>query len=270
LGHNLGLLHAGGLQDGNYVEYGDPQAAMGASYRYSSFIAAARFHLGFLRERDGEVVDWSNGAGKSLTLGTISRNLGASGEQAVAIKIKCPRCVPKVLQHRGKVGGFIWISFRGDEGYSAVELDKKYQNKVYVHLMRQFTNPRANQGSELWAVLDAGKSYKLEYLPYTIYVCSIKGDLTKVSIGKDAKEAKGKCSQDPWGKTCVVKANTDDNEGPLNALAKVSAPSSSKCAEKCSRKQGCKYAIHVARTCYLKKGKRTLRERKGYTYVTPC
>jgi len=69
---------------------------------------------------------------------------------------------------------------------------------------------------------------------------------------------------------CVVKANRDDNEQGHNDLARVDATSSSQCAEKCSLKQGCEYAIHVARTCYLKKGKRTLRERKGYTYVTPC
>jgi len=79
------------------------------------------------------------------------------------------------------------------------------------------------------------------------------------------------CDRDvPPRDRCVVKANTDDNEGPRNDLAQVSAPSSSKCANECSRKQGCTYAIHFGQTCYLKKGKGTLRVQNGAIFVTPC
>ena len=113
LGHNLGLLHGGGDDAGRqntFVEYGDPTAAMGASYRFSSFIASSRFFLGVLGLGEGGVVDWSNGADKPLTLQSKSLPLGQTGAEAVAIRIKCPTCVPKVSAHAHKVGGYIWVS----------------------------------------------------------------------------------------------------------------------------------------------------------------
>lgn len=200
LGHNLGLMHAGGDKAGrlsNFVEYGDPQAAMGASYRFSSFIASSRFFLGALRTAKGEVVDWSNGASTSLNLGSKSLPLGQAGEDAVAIKMWCPRCVPKVSKHVHNVGGYIWVSFRGNEGYSAVQnkgLQARFQNKVYVHLARKVNNLRYNAGSELWKVLETGDSYQPEGLQHTIHVCYIMYDLAQVSVGRSAADASSKCS----------------------------------------------------------------------------
>ena len=178
-----------------FVEYGDPTAAMGASYRFSSFIASSRFFLGVLGLGEGGVVDWSNGADKPLTLQSKSLPLGQTGAEAVAIRIKCPTCVPKVSAHAHKVGGYIWVSFRGDEGYSAIQnrgLEERFQNKIYVHLAREFSNLRINEGSELWKGLKVGEYYRPENL-FTIYVCSIAEDLAKVVVGNSAADASSKC-----------------------------------------------------------------------------
>jgi len=193
-------MHGGGDDAGRrstFVEYGDPTAAMGASYRFSSYIASSRFFLGVLGLGGGGVVDWSNGADKPLTLQSKSLPLGQTGAEAVAIRIKCPTCVPKVSAHAHKVGGYIWVSFRGDEGYSAIQnrgLEKVFQNKVYVHLAREFSNSRANQGTELWKVLAVGESYRPANLQFTIYVCSIVEDLAKVTVGSSVGDASSKCA----------------------------------------------------------------------------
>lgn len=103
--------------------------------------------------------------------------------------------MPKVSQHADKKGGYIWVSFRGDEGYSAIQnrgLEERFQNKVYVHLAREFSNPRFNQGSELWKVLKVGESYRPANL-FTIYVCSIVEDLAKVTVGSSEADASSKC-----------------------------------------------------------------------------
>jgi len=198
LGHNLGLMHGGGDNAGRgstFVEYGDPTAAMGASYRFSSYIASSRFFLGVLDEGEG-MVDWSNGADTPLTLGSKSLPLEQAGAEAVAVRIRCPGCIPKVSQHEHRRGGYIWVSFRGDEGYSAIQnrgLEERFQNKVYVHLAREFSSPRFNAGSELWKVLKVGESYQPENLQYTIYVCSIVEDLAKVTVGNSAADASSKC-----------------------------------------------------------------------------
>jgi len=196
LGHNLGLMHAGGESGGQgstMVEYGDRSAAMGASFRFSSFIASSRFFLGVL---GNGMVDRSNGAAKPLTLGSISLPLGQTGADAIAIRMHCPRCVPKVSQHANNKGGYIWVSFRGDEGYSAIQnggLEERFQNKVYVHLARKFSNPRASTGSELWKVLQVGEAYRPDNLQHTIYVCSIVEDLAKIAVGSSVADASTKC-----------------------------------------------------------------------------
>jgi len=153
LGHNLGLKHGGGDDAGRrttFVEYGDPTAAMGASYRFSSYIASSRFFLGVLCLGEGGVVDSSNGADKPLTLGSKSLPLRQVGAEAVAIRISCSTCVPKVSGHAHNKGGYVWLSFLGDEGYSAIQnrgLEERFQNKIYVHLAREFSNLRINAAS---------------------------------------------------------------------------------------------------------------------------
>jgi len=198
LGHNLGLKHGGGDDAGRrttFVEYGDPTAAMGASYRFSSYIASSRFFLGVLCLGEGGVVDSSNGADKPLTLGSKSLPLRQVGAEAVAIRISCSTCVPKVSGHAHNKGGYVWLSFLGDEGYSAIQnrgLEERFQNKIYVHLAREFSNLRINEGSELWKGLKVGEYYRPENL-FTIYVCSIAEDLAKVVVGNSAADASSKC-----------------------------------------------------------------------------
>jgi len=169
LGHNLGLLHAGGLNaGGQYVEYGDPEAAMGASYRFSSFTAAGRYQMGVLHDAQGEVVEVNpadlpgNSALGALpiTLGSLSLPLNQPGADCVAVKISCPSCVPLVSSHSSNMGGYLWLQFRGDEGYSAITnggIADKYQNKVYVHLARHYQHKRYGAGTEMWAMLTEKK-----------------------------------------------------------------------------------------------------------------
>jgi hypothetical protein len=175
LGHNLGLLHSGGPSGDKFVEYGDPQASMGASYRFSSFNAAARYQMGFLNIRSGEVAEIKGSAKKTFGLQTLSLPPGVPGADYIAIKMSCPKCIPKVPAHARKVGGNIWIQFRGDEGYSNMVggIDSKFKNRVFVHLARKYTDRRYGQGTEMWKVLAAGEQYKVPYTDATIRVKNI-------------------------------------------------------------------------------------------------
>ena len=106
LGHNLGLLHASGPNSKCvYVEYGDPQSLMGNSYEFSSFIASARFQIGVLHVGPGEVVEWTETQIVWVTIQSISLPLNQSGADAVAIKLDCNTCVPKVEEYKYDVGG---------------------------------------------------------------------------------------------------------------------------------------------------------------------
>lgn len=189
LGHNLGLSHAGSTS----AEYGDPQALMGTSYSFSSFTAAARYQMGFLQKAPGQVFEWAPQQTNATALQSLSLPLGQPGVDYVAMMIRCPECVPKVPGHQGKVGGYLWVSFRGDEGYSSHDLKKAHQNKVYVHLARAFTNPIYGSGTEMWAKMVAGQSYRPSELNLTIYVCEIFQDWAKVSVAEDEASAKSQC-----------------------------------------------------------------------------
>jgi hypothetical protein len=194
LGHNLGLLHAGANSGGNWLEYADKQAIMGASYVFSSFNAAARYQMGVLNDGPLEVIDWTSLQVAPITIQSISIDAVAqNGAEYVAIKVKCDACVPQVSSHASRVGGYLWVQYRGDEGYSSLNLAAEYQNKVYVHLARMFTNIRFGKGTELWATLSAGESYTPTDLPYTIHVCSIEGDLARVSIAATEGQAVERC-----------------------------------------------------------------------------
>jgi len=195
LGHNLGFLHAGGDQNGNFVEYGDPEASMGASYRFSSFIASARYQSDFLEDEIGQVVTWEGQSGAQWKLQSLSLPLGQEGASAVAIKFECATCVPRVSAHKHVTGGNLWVQFRGDEGYSALHLHDQYENKVYVHLARKYSNKRYGKGSEMWAKLDVGEHYETPDNRF-VHVCSIEGDLAKVAVGTSLAEAQEQCSSD--------------------------------------------------------------------------
>ena len=103
--------------EGPYVEYGDPQASMGASYVMSSFNVAARYQMGLLL--DTEVIEWTSARTSPMTIQSISLTEAAD---AVGIKFACPSCVPKVSTHSNNVGGYLWMQFRGDKDYSRHKL----------------------------------------------------------------------------------------------------------------------------------------------------
>ena len=102
LGHNLGLAHAGGEQGGTFVEYGDPQAIMGASFVMSSFIAGARSQLGTLP--DSQVITWTPGM-RHREIYSISHDLQTTGTARAALKV----CVPELRPaRRGPFGQHRW------------------------------------------------------------------------------------------------------------------------------------------------------------------
>ena len=154
LGHNLGLAHAGGEQGGSFVEYGDPQAIMGASFVMSSFIAGARSQLGTLP--DSQVITWTPGM-RHREIYSISHDLHTTGTARAALKFACPNCVPRVEARSGNIGGEIWVQYRGNEGYSSLALSQQdYQNRVYVHLMRRVNSRYGGSGKRALGEPGAG------------------------------------------------------------------------------------------------------------------
>jgi len=171
LGHNFGLMHADGERRGNYVEYGDPQAIMGASPSRSTFAAAARFQVGWLRERAGEVRTSRWGVFK-LSVLTSGKNF--RGADAVTVKFDCNLCVPKVEKKKHMVGGSIFVSY----GYG----------KVMVHLRRV-----NNKGTEHWAALGNGQAWINPFGSNAVHVCKLTSTLATVAIGTSAYAAKRLC-----------------------------------------------------------------------------
>jgi len=173
LGHNLGLLHAAGLRNGNFVTYGDETAIMGnrwtAGMEYS---AAHRFQLGWLRQTAGEVVALSRGARRLSKL-----EAATGGAQAVALQVACSRCVPRQADKRDNVGGDLFVSYA--------------YGQVRVHLRRVNSKGVFNQGTELWQSLGAGFSFKNSYGP-SVYVCSA-GTRATVAVGTSVNDARAQC-----------------------------------------------------------------------------
>lgn len=208
LGHNLGLLHADGFDPkiGKFREYGDPAAALSASYVFTGFVAPAKGALGVLRTTPGEVINWSGPSNEGfMALGSLSLPLNQPGAMAVAIKFTCPKCRTKInvdgwrkVSDFQKIsGGYVWVSFRGDEGYSSYKLGKELQNKVYVHWARPYRSPTLNDGTELWAVLASGENFSPPSTGYTVHVCSILGDIAKVTVGESLNHAMAQCKKGP-------------------------------------------------------------------------
>lgn len=123
---------------------------MGSAWKTVGYIASGLHQMGVMP--DSDVVDYSVDNEWSKVIRSLSLDSDVVSD-GLAIRVPCPSCVPKVEKHASNVGGYIWVSFRGDEKYSALELAAKWQNKVYVHLARAFSNKLYGKGSELWAVL---------------------------------------------------------------------------------------------------------------------
>lgn len=164
---------------------------MGASWKLSGFIAAARFQMGLLSTKPGEVITWDSTMTSPIKLASISLPLNQPGADGVAIRFHCGKCVPKVASHKHNVGGWLWVQFRGDEGYST-KIAKQYQNKVFVHLARKYVRATSGKGTELWKVLSEGESYETPN-QYTVHVCSIVGDIATVTMGDSETNAKQSC-----------------------------------------------------------------------------
>ena len=193
LGHTLGLRHAGGEQNGKYVEYGDDTVIMGNSYKVSSYSAASIFQIGALKIAPGEVVEWSPTNSKRLfNLQSISEVERVKNADAIAVRMSCPSCVPLVSRQAGNVGGYLWASFRGNEGYSSFRLQKKWQDKVYIHLARAYSSQFFGRGTELWASLASHEAYSVN--GFSFYVCKISGNVAEVAIDVDEAEARKSCS----------------------------------------------------------------------------
>lgn len=235
IGHNFGLLHAGGPSGSSYVEYGDPAASMGASYRFSSFIASARYQAGWLEIGDGKVIEWTEARASPIVIHSISLPLGQANSDGVAIRIACPTCTPKVSSHSRNVGGHLWVQFRGDEGYSSHKLSSTLQNRVYVHLARKYTSSYYGKGSEMWSVLSAGEYFN--HAQTWIFVCSIEGDLAKISIGASLESAK-LCGVCPLGYKAI--SQDLDGDGQLWASPNPDPQRTlENCASICNTRDGC-------------------------------
>jgi len=215
LGHNLGLSHAGGVLRGEWYEYGDHQALMGNSNDVSSFNAGARHQLTTLMDIPGEAATYPDVGMNYIKLQTLSLDPGVDGADYVAVRWACPNCNGRI---RGN-GGYLWVQFRGDEGYSSHLLKEEWQNKVYVHYFRPYTNIQYGPGSELWTRLGAGEQYDglPDNSPYSVIVCSIVGDVAAIAIGTTVREAAQQCGPTPTPTPaptipCVnVKADTSCN-----------------------------------------------------------
>lgn len=124
---------------------------MGSAWRITGYTAAALHQMGIMP--DSEVLDHSSGNEWAKDIRSISLESSVVAD-CTAIRIECPTCVPQVASHVNNTGGYVWVSFRGDEKYSALKLPVQYQNKVYVHLARAHSSELYGKGTELWAILD--------------------------------------------------------------------------------------------------------------------
>jgi hypothetical protein len=175
LGHNLGLLHAGGLKNGNWVEYGDPKAIMGASYIQNAFYSApARSLVGWLQTNQaGEVLVRTSGKFK---LSSVSLPKRYNGADAVAIKFSCGTCKSKVPGFETNVGGDIFVSFS--------------HGQVYVHLARP-----SGRGTEAWASLANGGTWVNNHQGNAVHVCQISTNIAEVGMANTAAAAKSACAR---------------------------------------------------------------------------
>lgn len=123
---------------------------MGSAWRITGYTAAALYQMGVMP--DSDVLDHSSANEWAKDIRSISLESTVAADCS-AIRVPCHTCVPQTPSHVNNTGGFVWVSFRGDEKYSALQLPVEYQNKVYVHLARAHTNELYGKGTELWATL---------------------------------------------------------------------------------------------------------------------
>merc|ERR1712217_74439 len=145
------------------------------------------------------MITWTQEA-QAVTLQSISLPLGHTAANASAIRIPCSTCVPQTPGKGDNVGGDLFVQFRDDQGYSGLNLETKYQKKVYVHLLRKLSKynnqygAKNGKGSELWAMLNPGETWSRADLGVAIHVCEIRGDVVGVSVADTELTAAQQCS----------------------------------------------------------------------------
>jgi len=167
-GHNYGLSH-GGVESntGTYNAYGDYSSIMGISAQWKSFIAPDRDALGWFPSDVIRDPTMAPAAYKLAAL--IEQPLSLDSEVFMALKFWCSSCVSS-----GITGGYIYISFRTNEGY---DKDLEYDDlddKVFVHIQRKYYGSYG-QGTELLKVMDEFSSrFDVSAAGYSIKVCSLQ------------------------------------------------------------------------------------------------
>lgn len=191
-GQSFGLGDADGPVFGKWLENGDRSDIMGSSYALTPYSAPAAYQLGWLRDVSGEVLTWDSGTPQSLVhLRSISATELAGHDDFIAVKVPCPSCVPQVPRYASQIGGHMWVSFRGSEGYSSYKLESKWQNKVYIHLARHYTSEWHGKGTELWSVLGSGEAFQSN--GFAFVACSVANGTSTVAIAANEASARKSC-----------------------------------------------------------------------------
>jgi hypothetical protein len=238
LGHSLGLMNAGATAaDGNNIEFGDPQAAMGTSETFRSYSAATLEQMGVLRECTGEVFLRSS-ATHGIRFHRIGSLLGGPhmpNIDALAIKMPCADCVPRVsapTDHTQNIGGNLFAYFRGEDANSSYKLSPSFRNQVYIILQRKYTIRQRGQGTELWAQLSEREHYDKVIGSNTIRIhfCGYSGDRAFVVTNQVANGATSNETQAALAATteaaCTTQAPTPSPTGSPTA-APTPSPSHS-------------------------------------------
>merc|ERR1712217_931653 len=132
--------------------------------------------MGVLREAPGELLQWTPET-PIVALQSISLPLGVAEADYVAIRIPCAQCVAKQAGWQDNVGGDLFVQYRGADGYSGLEVEPRFQNKVYVHLSRKSSRwsnqygGKTGKGTELWAMLGLGEMWNDTDLGVAVFIC---------------------------------------------------------------------------------------------------
>lgn len=185
LGHNLGMLH--NLQmwpDGRY-RWLATDSWNGGSEAALDLPAPDRHQLGLLEDKAGEVLYWRKKNVAPVTVSSISRSAQETGAGFMAIRWPCL-----------SGSGYLFLTFRGNTGYSAYNINKKAWNSVYIHYQKKYSNKRYGPGTEMRMKFKIDTpAYTPRDSPYSVHLCALGTDVVTVSLGATPSEAKQRCSQ---------------------------------------------------------------------------
>lgn len=104
----------------------------------------------------------------------------------MAIRWPCPQCG----------GGYLFLTFRGNTGYSAYNFKEKDWNSVYIHYQKSYKNKRYGPGTVMRMRFQMDSpAYTPKDSPYSVQICELGNDFVKVSLGRTPTEAQERCSQ---------------------------------------------------------------------------